>query len=65
MNGKQLAIAACAKYPGLKTLFTSGFPGESELAGAQLALDDVLLTKPYRGNALTAAVRKALDGQPA
>ena len=64
MNGKQLAVAACAKYPGLKTLFTSGFPGQSDLAGAQIEPGDILLRKPYRRNDLTSAISAALDGRP-
>ena len=65
MNGKQLASVARARYPAIKTLFTSGFPGESEMAGAKLEVDDVLLKKPYRKNELISAVRDALEGDHA
>jgi CheY-like chemotaxis protein len=62
MNGKQLATIARFKHPGLKVLFTSGFPGTADFPGTQLEPSDVLLKKPYRTADLARAVRQILDG---
>jgi len=60
MNGKELGTLARQKYPMLKVLFTSGFPGTS-LTGTNLDEGDMLLSKPYRIADLARAVRGALD----
>jgi CheY-like chemotaxis protein len=62
MNGKDLGTEARRKYPKLKVLFTSGFPGTS-LTGTNFDDDDVLLSKPYRKADLARAVRGALDAK--
>jgi CheY-like chemotaxis protein len=62
MNGKQLATAAQHRYPDLKVLFTSGFPGSGNGGdGVQLDSGDLLLKKPYRKAELAKAVRQVLD----
>ena len=60
MNGKELAVAARRRRPGLPVLFTSGFPGTSQDDGIAFAADDVLLSKPYRRRELARAVREML-----
>jgi len=60
INGKELASAAKQKYPHLKILFTSGFPGGSLISGAVLDEGDVLLSKPYRKRELADLVDKVL-----
>jgi PAS domain S-box-containing protein len=67
MDGKELAIKARALRPGLKVLFTSGFPGNS-LGDAGLQSGNALLGKPYRKHELAKKLREVLDaehGQPA
>jgi PAS domain S-box-containing protein len=64
INGKQLAWVARLKYPDLKILFTSGFPGTADVQTPQLEPTDVLLRKPYRKLDLACAVRDMLDGAP-
>ncbi|HTV28212.1 MAG TPA: PAS domain S-box protein [Xanthobacteraceae bacterium] len=61
LNGKQLAIKARAARADIKVLFTSGFPGSSDAAGAQLEPGDSLLSKPYRKADLAKAVQEALS----
>ena len=61
VNGKQLASMARFKQPGLKVLFTSGFPGTAVAHDARLEADDILLRKPYRKPELARAVRDVLD----
>lgn len=51
MTGPELARAAKERYPGIKVLFTSGFP-LSMMNDGTLAPDDVLLSKPYRPHEL-------------
>jgi CheY-like chemotaxis protein len=60
MSGKQLATLARKKYPKLKVLFTSGFPGSMLSGGSELEDGDRLLSKPYRKNDLARAVSEAL-----
>jgi CheY-like chemotaxis protein len=62
LNGKELARRAQAIRPGLKVLFTSGFPGTAFSQGLDLAPDDTLLTKPYRKRELAQKIREVLDG---
>lgn len=47
MNGLELARTARERHPGLKVLFTSGFP-LSMMNEGMFGPDDVLLSKPYR-----------------
>jgi signal transduction histidine kinase/ActR/RegA family two-component response regulator len=61
MNGKELAEQARAKFPDLKVLFTSGFPGKSGTHDIELDAGDRLLSKPYRKDDLAQAVRDVLD----
>ncbi|MFI4934560.1 MAG: ATP-binding protein [Caulobacterales bacterium] len=58
MNGVELARLARRLRPGMKVLLTSGFVG---LAASLDASEFPLLDKPYAGDALAAALRKALD----
>jgi PAS domain S-box-containing protein len=59
-NGRQIADEAMKKRPGLKVLFTSGYPQDA--FNDELALRDVLLlTKPYRAGDLSEMIRKALS----
>jgi CheY-like chemotaxis protein len=60
MNGKELANRARAMRPGLKVLFTSGFPGAPSGNAAELGAGDALLNKPYRREQLVAALHQVL-----
>jgi CheY-like chemotaxis protein len=46
LDGGQLARRAQELQPGIKVVFTSGFPAQA-LTGKQVILDSVLVTKPY------------------
>jgi len=61
LSGKDLADRARARFPGLKVLFTSGFPGKTFADGRELQPGDRLLSKPYRKTDLAQAVRQLLD----
>lgn len=60
MDGGQLAQAARLRWPGLKVLFTSGYPRNVLIDGGRLQGDVHLLAKPYRRAELAAKVREAL-----
>jgi CheY-like chemotaxis protein len=62
MTGRQLAEAAKASRPGLKTLFTSGYTEDSVLRLGKLDPGVRLLSKPYRKHELATRIREALDG---
>ena len=61
MNGKELANKARTMRPGLKVLFTSGFPGAPSGNAAELDAGDALLNKPYRREQLVEALHQALQ----
>jgi PAS domain S-box-containing protein len=62
MTGRQLAEAAKARRPNLKTLFTSGYTEDSILRLGKLDPGVRLLSKPYRKYELATRIREALDG---
>jgi CheY-like chemotaxis protein len=61
MTGHDLAVQAGAARPGLRVLFTSGFPDSSALPKG-LDASVRLLAKPYRRADLAGALRDALNG---
>lgn len=68
MSGRQLAQQAQQAYPGLKVLFTSGYPGEPSAADAPgrdpQGFDQPLLRKPYRRADLARRLREVLAESP-
>src|SRR4051812_49732236 len=60
INGIELAKLARLQRPGLKVLYTSGYPGAGVVDSAQVNIDGALLTKPYRKRDLAAAIAEAL-----
>jgi PAS domain S-box-containing protein len=60
MNGQALADALQAARPGLKVLYTSGYPAEVVGRGQASDRQVAYLPKPYSPEALVASVRKAL-----
>ncbi|HUQ37734.1 MAG TPA: PAS domain-containing protein [Aestuariivirga sp.] len=61
MSGYDLAKNALARWPSLKVLLTSGFPETKLNRNGNAAIKMHLLTKPYRKDDLSLALRKALD----
>ena len=61
MDGRELARAAVARRPLLKTLLTSGFPDARLSATGTPTAGNRLLSKPYRKDELRRAVRDAID----
>jgi signal transduction histidine kinase len=60
MNGQELAQEAAKLYPGLRVLFTSGFPEAALGQSGTISEGDLLLSKPYRKQELAQKVRQAL-----
>jgi PAS domain S-box-containing protein len=61
MGGPQLAREAAARYPGLRVLFVSGYPGDARLAEEFDAPGSTLLEKPFTPLGLARRVREVLD----
>ena len=61
IDGRALARIARERRPGIKVLFTSGYPGGSPQASDPPAADERLLGKPYRRHELARKLREALD----
>src|ERR1700730_5416357 len=60
MNGRQLAIAAEMRRPGLKVLFTSGYTENAIVHHGRLDAGVLLLPKPYLSSDLARMIRTAL-----
>jgi CheY-like chemotaxis protein len=61
MNGRILAERLTALRPGLKVLFTSGYPRDALTPSGVLDPGTDLLAKPYTPDALIRYVRELLD----
>lgn len=61
MDGFALADEARLRRPGLKVLFTSGFPGTTLTDQRRLAGSDDFIGKPFRHDDLALAVRRVID----
>ena len=61
-SGWELAEQAQKLLPGLKVLFTSGYPIESLTLHPEIAANAALINKPYRMADLARRVREKLDG---
>ncbi|MGA2126011.1 MAG: response regulator, partial [Xanthobacteraceae bacterium] len=64
-NGRDLAVAAIKRRPGLKVLFTSGYSEDAIVHRGRLDAGVLLLAKPYRKSDLARMVRVALGGEKA
>ncbi|MCP4114386.1 MAG: PAS domain S-box protein [Desulfobacteraceae bacterium] len=60
INGYELAEAACARYPHLKVLLTSGFTAKAKDTGAGIRFGSNLLNKPYTQAEMANRVRALL-----
>jgi PAS domain S-box-containing protein len=63
VSGVDLARTARESQPGLRVLFTSGFPDMASNTDIG-AMGDLIISKPYLRAELGAMVRKVLDRQP-
>ncbi len=62
MNGRQLAIEAQTRRPGLKFLYTSGYTENAIVHHGRLDAGVLLLPKPYLSSDLARMIRTALAG---
>lgn len=61
MGGSDLVSAALARRPGLRVLYTSGYPDDKRVRSGVGPGDALFLRKPFRKPDLARAVREALD----
>ena len=61
MSGLALAGELRQRWPAVKTILTSGFPGPGDVRGQARAGGYVVLAKPYRAQELAAALRGLLQ----
>jgi two-component system cell cycle sensor histidine kinase/response regulator CckA len=64
MNGRELAEQLVAEYPGLKVLFTSGYPADAVLRRGIATAQAAFIEKPYPMEQLALKIREVL-GAPA
>ncbi len=60
MNGRQLADAGRVIWPGLRTLFITGYAENAVVGGAGLEPGMQVLTKPFTVDALAARLRELM-----
>jgi two-component system cell cycle sensor histidine kinase/response regulator CckA len=61
MNGRELADQLLATRPGLKVLFTSGYPSDTVLRHGIAEARASFIEKPYLPDELARKVREILD----
>jgi CheY-like chemotaxis protein len=64
MSGRDLADAASDMVPGLRVLFTSGYPGTVLEENGRMVAGVELVGKPFRRAHLAARIRGQLAGAP-
>jgi CheY-like chemotaxis protein len=61
MNGRELALEAQRRHPGLKVLFTTGYAQSAVVVDGRLTAGIELIVKPFTSATLAEEVRRALD----
>jgi DNA-binding NtrC family response regulator len=61
MNGVELVQRALALRPGLKIVYSSGFPAEALAEKSMLLVDAPLLRKPYQRAEFDAIVHRVME----
>jgi PAS domain S-box-containing protein len=61
MNGVELAGKAKQLIPGIKIIYTSGFPSTALAKRSDTRIDGPLLYKPYQRNNFIAAIKSAME----
>lgn len=64
MNGRNLADAACSRYPSLPVIFMSGYADSSLLSDGMVRQNENFLAKPFRRRQLSELVEHALSRDP-
>ena len=65
MNGRELAERLLADRPGLKVLFTSGYPSDTIVRQGIASATAAYIEKPYLPEDLAGKLRQVLDGDGA
>jgi CheY-like chemotaxis protein len=65
MNGVELARKVRELKPGMKIVYSSGFPSDALAERSGTQVDGPLLYKPYQRNDFAAVIRRAMDGDNA
>jgi CheY-like chemotaxis protein len=65
MNGVELAHKARALRPGLKIIYSSGFPAEALAEKSMPLIEGPLLRKPYQRGEFTAIINRTMGGDNA
>jgi CheY-like chemotaxis protein len=63
LDGYGLARTVRERWPAIRIVLTSGFPGTRHDGDVAAVADIPLLTKPYRRNELARTLRDALKGR--
>jgi PAS domain S-box-containing protein len=61
MNGAELALRARALRPGLKIIYSSGFPAEALAEKSMAVIDGPMLRKPYQRSEFESMVHRVME----
>jgi PAS domain S-box-containing protein len=64
MNGRELSEQLMAKHPGMKVLFTSGYPADTIIRHGIAEARVAFIQKPYIGSELLTKIRTTLAAEP-
>jgi FixJ family two-component response regulator len=62
LNGRALAERLATARPGLKVLFTSGYPDSAVTHNGEIDVGLSFIAKPYTASALAQKLRHVLEG---
>ncbi len=61
MNGKEMALELSKRWPGVRVLYLSGYPGDAIVRHGVLDEGVAFLGKPFTADGLALKVRQVLD----
>jgi two-component system cell cycle sensor histidine kinase/response regulator CckA len=64
MNGRELAAALLRNRPGVRVIYTSGYPADAVVQQGIAEARVAFVQKPYVGDELLRQVRTVLDRTP-
>jgi PAS domain S-box-containing protein len=64
MNGRELADRLAARFPGMRTLFASGYTEDAIVHRGMVDATVHFIPKPFTSDGLSAKVRQVLDAPP-
>lgn len=65
MSGVKLSQQVRRRHPGVRVVFTSGFPAQALSSRSTTRVDGPLVNKPFQRREFASALNRAMEGEPA